>query len=150
MDRRAADAQPEFPLISCAQGFELHDLLAHRQILRGIDDVQIARACAVQIGRVHVVRITLRDVQVDLQGCGTVSATLGAATEAARMQAAPYPMPKRKTEVIEGFGARLAELRKVAGYIQVEFATELGATPRQEAQATCPGAGERLSRRIIR
>jgi transcriptional regulator with XRE-family HTH domain len=39
-------------------------------------------------------------------------------------------MPKRKTEVIEHFGERLAELRKAAGYTQVEFAAELAITQR--------------------
>jgi transcriptional regulator with XRE-family HTH domain len=49
-------------------------------------------------------------------------------------------MPKRKTEVIEGFGARLSELRKVAGYTQVEFATELGITQRMVAYYEAPDA----------
>lgn len=35
-------------------------------------------------------------------------------------------MPKRKTEVIERFGERLAQLRKAGGYTQVEFAAEVG------------------------
>ena len=42
-------------------------------------------------------------------------------------------MPKRKTEVIEHFGERLAELRKAAGYTQVEFAAELAITQRMVA-----------------
>jgi transcriptional regulator with XRE-family HTH domain len=34
-------------------------------------------------------------------------------------------MSKRKTDVIENFGERLAQLRKAAGYTQVEFAAEV-------------------------
>lgn len=49
-------------------------------------------------------------------------------------------MPKRKTEVIEGFGARLAELRKVAGCTQVKFATELGIRQRMVAYYEAPDA----------
>ena len=36
------------------------------------------------------------------------------------------PMSKRKTNVMESFGPRLATLRKAAGYTQVEFAGEVG------------------------
>jgi transcriptional regulator with XRE-family HTH domain len=39
-------------------------------------------------------------------------------------------MPKRKTDVMESFGARLAELREAAGYTQIEFAAEVGITQR--------------------
>ncbi len=49
-------------------------------------------------------------------------------------------MPKRKTEVIEGFGPRLAELRHAAGYTQVEFAAELGITQRMVAYYEAPDA----------
>jgi transcriptional regulator with XRE-family HTH domain len=49
-------------------------------------------------------------------------------------------MPKRKTEVMENFGARLAELRKTAGYTQVEFAAELGITQRMVAYYEAPNA----------
>lgn len=49
-------------------------------------------------------------------------------------------MPKRKTEVIEHFGERLAQLRKTAGYTQVKFATELGITQRMVAYYEAPGA----------
>jgi transcriptional regulator with XRE-family HTH domain len=49
-------------------------------------------------------------------------------------------MPKRKTEVIEGFGDRLAQLRRAAGYTQVEFATELGITQRMVAYYEAPDA----------
>lgn len=49
-------------------------------------------------------------------------------------------MPKRKTQVIESFGERLAELRKAAGYTQVEFAAEIGITQRMVAYYEAPGA----------
>jgi transcriptional regulator with XRE-family HTH domain len=49
-------------------------------------------------------------------------------------------MPKRKTEVIEHFGERLAELRKAAGYTQVEFAAELAITQRMVAYYEAPDA----------
>lgn len=49
-------------------------------------------------------------------------------------------MPKRKTEVIENFGERLAQLRKTAGYTQVEFAAEVGITQRMVAYYEAPGA----------
>lgn len=49
-------------------------------------------------------------------------------------------MPKRKTPVIESFGERLAQLRKAAGYTQVEFATEVGITQRMVAYYEAPGA----------
>ncbi|OFZ70705.1 MAG: putative toxin-antitoxin system toxin component, PIN family [Betaproteobacteria bacterium RBG_16_58_11] len=38
-------------------------------------------------------------------------------------------MPKRKTEVIESFGERLAQLRKAAGFTQVEFDAEVVEAP---------------------
>lgn len=49
-------------------------------------------------------------------------------------------MPKRKTEVMESFGARLAELRKAAGYTQMEFAAEVGITQRMVAYYEAPDA----------
>lgn len=49
-------------------------------------------------------------------------------------------MPKRKTEVIESFGERLAELRKDAGFTQVEFAAEVGITQRMVAYYEAPDA----------
>ena len=49
-------------------------------------------------------------------------------------------MPKRKTEVIESFGERLAGLRKTAGYTQVEFAAEVGITQRMVAYYEAPTA----------
>ena len=39
-------------------------------------------------------------------------------------------MPKQNTEALTGFGKRLAELRKAAGYTQTELAQELGITQR--------------------
>jgi transcriptional regulator with XRE-family HTH domain len=50
------------------------------------------------------------------------------------------PMSKRKTDVIENFGERLAQLRKAAGYTQVEFATEVGITQRMVAYYEAPNA----------
>ena len=49
-------------------------------------------------------------------------------------------MSKRKTDVIENFGERLASLRKAAGYTQVAFATEVGITQRMVAYYEAPGA----------
>ena len=49
-------------------------------------------------------------------------------------------MSKRKTEVIESFGDRLASLRKAAGYTQVEFAAEVGITQRMVAYYEAPTA----------
>lgn len=49
-------------------------------------------------------------------------------------------MTKRKTEVIETFGERLAQLRKAAGYTQVEFAAETEITQRMVAYYEAPGA----------
>lgn len=49
-------------------------------------------------------------------------------------------MPKRKTEVTENFGPRLAELRRAAGYTQVELAAELGITQRMVAYYEAPSA----------
>ncbi len=49
-------------------------------------------------------------------------------------------MSKRKTDVIENFGERLAQLRKVAGYTQVEFAAEVGITQRMVAYYEVPNA----------
>ncbi|MHB8744617.1 MAG: hypothetical protein ACYC9L_16060 [Sulfuricaulis sp.] len=39
-------------------------------------------------------------------------------------------MPKKKSETHEGFAARLAQLRKVANYTQVELAQELSTSQR--------------------
>lgn len=49
-------------------------------------------------------------------------------------------MSKRKTDVIENFGERLASLRKAAGYTQVEFAAEVGITQRMVAYYEAPNA----------
>ena len=49
-------------------------------------------------------------------------------------------MPKRKTEVIESFGERLAQLRQDAGYTQVEFAAAAGITQRMVAYYEVPDA----------
>jgi transcriptional regulator with XRE-family HTH domain len=49
-------------------------------------------------------------------------------------------MPKRKTQVIEHFGERLAALRKAAGYTQVQFAAELAITQRMVAYYEAPDA----------
>lgn len=49
-------------------------------------------------------------------------------------------MTKRKTEVIDSFGERLAQLRKSAGYTQVEFAAETEITQRMVAYYEAPGA----------
>lgn len=49
-------------------------------------------------------------------------------------------MLKRKTDVIESFGQRLAQLRKDASYTQVEFASEVGITQRMVAYYEAPDA----------
>lgn len=49
-------------------------------------------------------------------------------------------MSKRKTDVIDGFGSRLASLRKAAGFTQVELAAEVGITQRMVAYYEAPGA----------
>lgn len=49
-------------------------------------------------------------------------------------------MSKRKTQVMEGFGPRLASLRKAAGYTQVECAGEVGITQRMVAYYEAPDA----------
>jgi transcriptional regulator with XRE-family HTH domain len=49
-------------------------------------------------------------------------------------------MPKRKTDVSTGFGEQLAQLRKSAGYTQVEFAAEVGITQRMVAYYEAPSA----------
>ena len=49
-------------------------------------------------------------------------------------------MSKRKTDVSENFGERLAQLRKAAGYTQVELAAELGSTQRMVAYYEAPTA----------
>jgi transcriptional regulator with XRE-family HTH domain len=50
------------------------------------------------------------------------------------------PMPKRKTALAQSFGERLAQLRKAAGYTQVEFAAEVGITQRMVAYYEAPNA----------
>jgi len=47
---------------------------------------------------------------------------------------------KRKTPVMQSFGERLAQLRKTAGYTQVEFAAELDITQRMVAYYEAPDA----------
>jgi transcriptional regulator with XRE-family HTH domain len=42
-------------------------------------------------------------------------------------------MPKRSSNAVAGFGQRLVELRKAAGYTQTELANELGVTRRMIA-----------------
>ena len=49
-------------------------------------------------------------------------------------------MSKRKTDVIEGFGERLASLRKAAGFTQVELAAEIDVTQRMVTYYEAPGA----------
>ena len=49
-------------------------------------------------------------------------------------------MSKRKTPVMQSFGERLAQLRKTAGYTQVEFAAELDITQRMVAYYEAPDA----------
>ena len=49
-------------------------------------------------------------------------------------------MSRRKTDVIENFGERLAQLRKAASYTQVEFAAEVGITQRMVAYYEAPNA----------
>lgn len=49
-------------------------------------------------------------------------------------------MSKRKTQEMEGFGPRLASLRKAAGYTQVEFAAEVAITQRMVAYYEAPDA----------
>ena len=61
-------------------------------------------------------------------------------------------MSKRKTPVMQSFGERLAQLRKTAGYTQVEFAAEVGVTQRMvayyEAPDAQPPAQDRKSTRL--
>ena len=49
-------------------------------------------------------------------------------------------MSKRKTAAMQSFGERLAQLRKTAGYTQVEFAAEVGVTQRMVAYYEVPDA----------
>ena len=49
-------------------------------------------------------------------------------------------MRKRKTSVMESFGARLAALRKSASYTQAELAAEVGITQRMVAYYEAPNA----------
>jgi transcriptional regulator with XRE-family HTH domain len=51
-----------------------------------------------------------------------------------------HPMSKRKTPETEGFGERLAKLRKAAGYTQTEFAKDVGVTQRMVAYYEAPTA----------
>jgi len=47
-------------------------------------------------------------------------------------------MSKRRTQAVEDFGQRVAQLRKTAGYTQVEFAAEVGITQRMVAYYEVP------------
>lgn len=47
-------------------------------------------------------------------------------------------MPKKRTYELAGFGERLAQLRKRAGYTQVELAEELGTCNFPQSQRTNP------------
>jgi transcriptional regulator with XRE-family HTH domain len=47
-------------------------------------------------------------------------------------------MSKRRKEAMMDFGARLAELRKTAGYTQVQFAQEVGISQRMVAYYESP------------
>jgi len=53
-------------------------------------------------------------------------------------------MPKKRTYELAGFGERLAQLRKRAGYTQVELAEELGTSQRMiayyESRSVAPTA----------
>src|SRR6266508_150836 len=49
-------------------------------------------------------------------------------------------MSKRRKEATMNFGARLAELRKAAGYTQVEFAQDVGISQRMVAYYEDPAA----------
>ena len=49
-------------------------------------------------------------------------------------------MSKRKTDVIENFGERLAQSARPADYTQLEFAAEVGITPRMVAYYEAPNA----------
>lgn len=49
-------------------------------------------------------------------------------------------MPKKRSETVEGFGAKLAELRKAAGYTQQELAEALGTSQRMIAYYESPQA----------
>ena len=49
-------------------------------------------------------------------------------------------MSKRKTAAMQSFGERLAQLRKTAGYTQVEFATVVGVSQRMVAYYEAPDA----------
>lgn len=49
-------------------------------------------------------------------------------------------MPKKKSDALPGFGARLAKLRKAAGYTQTELADELQTSQRMIAYYEGPTA----------
>ncbi len=49
-------------------------------------------------------------------------------------------MSKRKTAAMQSFGESLAQLRKTAGYTQVEFATAVGVTQHMVAYYEAPDA----------
>jgi transcriptional regulator with XRE-family HTH domain len=49
-------------------------------------------------------------------------------------------MTKRKSQTMQGFGERLARLRKAAGFTQVELAAEVGITQRVVAYYEAPAA----------
>jgi transcriptional regulator with XRE-family HTH domain len=47
-----------------------------------------------------------------------------------RSPTGPLPMPKQRSPQVDGFGARLAALRKEAGYTQQQLADEIGVSRR--------------------
>ena len=49
-------------------------------------------------------------------------------------------MPKQRKDAVQHFGERLAQLRKEAGYTQIEFAKEVGITQRVVAYYEAPDA----------
>lgn len=62
-----------------------------------------------------------------------------------RLHDEPAAMPKHQVPQTRGFGQRLAQLRKTAGYTQQQLADEISATRRQiayyEAESEHPPAG---------
>lgn len=62
-----------------------------------------------------------------------------------RLHDEPAAMPKHPAPQTRGFGPRLAQLRKTAGYTQQQIADEIGATRRQiayyEAESEHPPSG---------
>lgn len=57
-----------------------------------------------------------------------------------RITAETVVMPKKKSEAPQSFGARLAALRKAAGFTQMELAEELGTSQRMIAYYESPQA----------